>query len=760
MTNESLFVKYALFWYNERRLNVIPYDTKNRKPTLSDYRQYQNSRIPEIVFKEWTEKGQFEKGMAIFPGKVYLENNKDELYWVSFDFDTKEAIEEFCHIFGKNVTLAELSKRFVVEQHKDNLEKAHVSMLSPIPFPNKGADSKIGLEVKSKGEHGIMFVSPSPHKHGGFYEIIGSKEPCILNKDQAYELILRIDNICKKHGLEYLERKTGVANNQLKRTIKNLKIDDKTNIQINEGERNSTLLSIACSLLFNHYEKDDADNGIQLNELKGFFEKINEKYCSPVPLPQEEVDSVWRNALTYVEKNKDFTLSKRGNGTPYDKKPNGIIEEATEKIRENNHFITLEESKEILYYHNGVYKPGGEIIIEKETEALFGYDLANNHIIEIRGHIMRKTYHKREELDADVNTVNLQNGLYDVIKNELKPHTPSYLSVNQKPIVYNPKAKSKLFGGFLKDVLFPTDIRTAIEAMAYTFYRNTPFEYFFKLFGYGSNGKSVFTGLLTSLHSERNVSNVSLSSLVGNRFALADLENKDVNIDIELSNVSIQDTSILKKLTGGRKQPIRIERKNQKAYDTYLHAKLFFNTNTITETIDQTAAYYRREIIISFPNTFEGKSDDPNLQDKITSENEISGIFNVLMIALRTLLKNNGVYLNEKTIEDRRIKSERASDPVKSFIEEAVNEESIESDWVVKSDFYDVYCRYCKRHTIAIKSIEAFGKDLKNKGYTDGRKGKKHERRTCWLGVKLDPDYVLEEGKEKQQKLLFENNVS
>ncbi len=56
-----------------------------------------------------------------------------------------------------------------------------------------------------------------------------------------------------------------------------------------------------------------------------------------------------------------------------------------------------------------------------------------------------------------------------------------------------------------------------------------------------------------------------------------------------------------------------------------IYIKLFFNANTITDTVDKTTAFYRRQIIISFPNTFEGKDDDLHLLDKLTTEEEISG---------------------------------------------------------------------------------------------------------------------------------------
>ncbi|MRN41852.1 MAG: DNA primase, partial [Nitrosopumilales archaeon] len=82
------------------------------------------------------------------------------------------------------------------------------------------------------------------------------------------------------------------------------------------------------------------------------------------------------------------------------------------------------------------------------------------------------------------------------------------------PIIYNPNARPKLFGKFLHEVLHPSEITTAIELMAYTFYRDNPFEIITILHGYGANGKSVFTGLLTALHGTKNISNVPLSAML------------------------------------------------------------------------------------------------------------------------------------------------------------------------------------------------------------------------------------------------------
>jgi|SRR5215469_105851 len=179
--------------------------------------------------------------------------------------------------------------------------------------------------------------------------------------------------------------------------------------------------------------------------------------------------------------------------------PPSIIKEVSEAIMERYRLLTIEETKEIWYYRDGVYVPGGDILIEKEAEAIYGYELANRHLVEIKGHIMRKTYH-HSDIDADINIVNLKNGLYNLQTGEFKEHSQDYLSINQAPIVYNRNAWPKRFGKFLYEVLHPSEIRTAIELMAYTFYRDNPFEIIAILFGYGANGKGVFTGLLTTLH--------------------------------------------------------------------------------------------------------------------------------------------------------------------------------------------------------------------------------------------------------------------
>lgn len=426
-----------------------------------------------------------------------------------------------------------------------------------------------------------------------------------------------------------------------------------------------------------------------------------------------------------------------------------IVERISRKILKRFRFITIEENREILVYDKGVYVNRGEVVIEMTAESLCGYEIANKHIAEIKGHIMRLTYHKREELDADVNMINLKNGLYNIATEKFNEHTPDYLSITQKPYPYDPDAKSKMFGKYLSEVLYPTEIRTAIEVMAYTLYKDNPYEIMVKLFGYGANGKSVFTGLLTALHGPNNISNVDLKSMTDDPFALSDLENKYINIDTETSSQTIKDTTIVKKLTG--RQPIRIQRKNQKAYDTILFAKLISSANKIPEIEDESDAYFRRDVIISFPNRFDGKDADPNLLKKLTSEEELSGIFNILVKALRGVLVR-GIYLAKRTIEERREKHQLAVNPIGFFLNEVISPESIESDKTSKDDLYEVYKRFCSIHTLAVESKISFGRKIKGK-FQEYRESS-GERRTMWKGIKLKEEYCIDIGQQQLSELV------
>jgi putative DNA primase/helicase len=483
-------------------------------------------------------------------------------------------------------------------------------------------------------------------------------------------------------------------------------------------------------------------------------------------------DLRWK--LKKIYKNRDNTEKqaekeeqKREEEKKKETKKETKVRELAEKLEKRYHFTAMEDTEELYYYNKkkGIYERAEPLVkaqLEKMQPGIIT-DTVNN----VLRKLARRHFHKREEFDADLNIWNMENGLYDIANNKLKPHTYRYLSRNRIPIRFDPKARCKRFGKFLGEGVYPEQVRTVVEVLAYTFLRDNPFELYVILLGVGANGKSVLMHVLTRLHGQDNVSSVPLATLLNNRFAKKDLEGKSVNIDMEMSKATINDMGVLKELTG--QQPVRIEPKHLPAYSTRLWAKLFFSTNEMPEMLDFSDGHYRREVVISFPYQFEEASTerekveivaamkagsnrriaDSILKHTLTTPEELSGIFNALMIPLRNrIMKSKPVYMDAKTIQDRRHKHEVISDPVRAFFNDAI-EPDVEGT-VTKEGLYEAYRKFCRFQRLPVESYDQFCKLVKKKflhELAEGRLSSK-DRKTIWKGIKLikwsNPDPLQE----------------
>jgi hypothetical protein len=117
-------------------VNVIPTNT-NIKNTFTKWEQYQDKPIPEDQHNRWKIQGHFKYGMAYISGKVWHRPDKVGQIFVHLDADTKKAIEELCTIKGKTISIQDMASKFLIEQHKDDLDRAHIGFYSPIPFVKK-----------------------------------------------------------------------------------------------------------------------------------------------------------------------------------------------------------------------------------------------------------------------------------------------------------------------------------------------------------------------------------------------------------------------------------------------------------------------------------------------------------------------------------------------------------------------------------------------------------------------------------------------
>ena len=102
--------------------------------------------------------------------------------------------------------------------------------------------------------------------------------------------------------------------------------------------------------------------------------------------------------LMIREEEQQIAIDKLNKQTGFNPDPVTLVEAGTIDIMNKYTFVTIQETDEILYYKEGVYVPGGQIIIAKEAEYIYHFEINSSKVAEIKGHIMRLTYHAKKSL--------------------------------------------------------------------------------------------------------------------------------------------------------------------------------------------------------------------------------------------------------------------------------------------------------------------------------------------------------------------------
>jgi MoxR-like ATPase len=285
------------FWHDILGMNTIPADTRNKKP-LVDWKHWQTEGIPDQFQKYWITHDKFGDGINVILGKIHHSVGLKDYYLSCIDLDNPAAIQEFCNFKGKQITLQEISKHgFLVEQHLDNPERAHIYVItkkplkkkvSSIPISGKYDENIPKIEVKSDGTC-LVSVTPSVHANGCKYEFIGDYKKFtddLIFHDKNF-IEEHIDKICRKYNIEYLN---GDA-----KAIQNYNPVLRNKQPLPKGERHNKLVSYANSLIARLYKTTNRQTILR------FFETYNNEECEE-PLPESELKQIFNDAWNNIGK--------------------------------------------------------------------------------------------------------------------------------------------------------------------------------------------------------------------------------------------------------------------------------------------------------------------------------------------------------------------------------------------------------------------------------------------------------------------------
>ena len=410
---------------------------------------------------------------------------------------------------------------------------------------------------------------------------------------------------------------------------------------------------------------------------------------------------------------------------------------ATDILKENA-FATMDDTDEILVYRDGYYQANGARYIKAQCQAKVGITplLSEHKVSEVIGHVTRSTYVSRALFNTSKYVLNLKNGLYDVKTHKLSEHTPGYLSTIRIPINYDPKADCPAIKNFIQQIHRPEDISTIQEVFGYVLIPDNTIQKAILFVGQGGEGKSTELNVMKAEVGPENCSNVSWQKLELNRFAASTLEGKLVNIFADLPAQSLSTTTSFKMLTGG--DSIGAEKKFKDGYSFNNFARLLFSTNKPPKIYDDDSfAFWRRWVIIEFPNQVPDERQDKHLIDKLTTDTELSGLLNWALEGLERLLNQQG-YSYKKSVEETTEYYLRAADPVYAFLIDVCEVDS--QGCVTKDELYEAFLSYAKEKHIPSLRPNAFARALTNQTTVRVRSTRptiEGKRVTSWEGLKL-----------------------
>lgn len=396
-------------------------------------------------------------------------------------------------------------------------------------------------------------------------------------------------------------------------------------------------------------------------------------------------------------------------------------------------------------YKDGFYQPGGERIAKERVQEITKNKASSTFGREVVYWLSTAHYVAPEVVDAGT-LINVKNGLLDALTGELHPHTPDHPSTIRLPVAWDPNAHHPRFDQFLNEVLPDQPTRQVLEeALANLLIPDCRYEKATMLTGSGANGKSVFLSAVEAMLGKQNISNLALQE-VQERFSTAELAGKLANVFADLPKTALEDSGTFKMLVSG--DVLKAERKHQNPFTFANRAKLFFSANELPKTKDKTTAFWRRWIIVPFPNQFpEGDPRrDPNLKAKLQEPEALSYLLRLAVEGMRRLVAR-GHFIESQATKHAMANYKLESDTLASFVAEVLQEGV--GLFVGKDELYRSYQDWCVGSGLHAMNKIVLGRELHRliPNLCESKRaigGKQFVR--CWVNVGLAGDKELPPG--------------
>ncbi len=388
----------------------------------------------------------------------------------------------------------------------------------------------------------------------------------------------------------------------------------------------------------------------------------------------------------------------------------GLTRALADSITEEDHFAQDAGGK-LWHYSDGAFRQHGERTIRvKVKDKLAGWGDSKKWSSHRSGEVVEYIRVDANDLwdRPPTNQINVQNGILDLDTDELLPHAPTFLSPVQLPVMFKPEAECPAWDAFIEQT-FPEDARElAYEIVAWLMIPDTSIQKAILLLGEGANGKSTYLNAVMEFVGRRNLANLSLQKIEGDRFAASRLVGKLGNICPDLPSDHLSSTSMFKALTGG--DPVLGEYKYRESFEFLPFARLVFSANHPPRSGDASHAFYRRWIVVPFDRTFDPSEQRPRgeLDAELTDPRELSGVLNKALGVLPRLRARG--FTESESMKRAHEEFQQTTDPFSVWLDK--NTVQSPETMVAQDELRRSYNEFAERTGKPGMTQQAFGRAL------------------------------------------------
>lgn len=363
---------------------------------------------------------------------------------------------------------------------------------------------------------------------------------------------------------------------------------------------------------------------------------------------------------------------------------------------------------------------------EKETLSILQkwgyYDI--KHIPPVRIYVNQKTYDESypSATPFEISKPELvvfRNGTYNMLTDTMKENDPKDFILNSHNYDLDMSGSKTPHTDALLKGLMGDNVLFVKQFIGYMFYRShTPAQEMLFFKGNGGEGKSTFIAYLSNhILGSDNVSAVTPQDLSNDRFQVVELLGKSANICADVLDDYIEDSSILKRLTGG--DPVTAQFKGIQGFKMINYSKLIFSANRLPKFKDHTKGFSDRLAVVPFINGNQRKPEANFWKNHDMSKVEKeapSFAYNCIREFMKIFDGKKATFTKTETMENEKAKWLLDNDHIAEFVLEATEIDLQDDRGEMTTKVHGEYKAFCKKNNYSSKSPQAMRDYLESLG--------------------------------------------